>query len=385
MKIFFLSKDANWQHYRNEVLSYLARKNNATVKILTTGELKPHLKDNEVLKYKIFNNWFSNAGKLNFFPSAIWYILKNRPDCVLALNNSTNLTEYLCVILCRLMGIRFVWWTHGYDHKPNKSSFKQGLKNSYTSLFLKFANAVIVFSESGKAYLVKKGIGVKKIFVAPNTLDTDKLAGVKNRLESVFNRTEFIHEKFPNVPTDSRFILFSGRINHYKKVHNLIECLALTSKDRNDIHIVIIGDGAKSAEVKGLTKELGLESNVHFLGSIFDDEEVAKYFLLSDLFIIPGLVGLAIVHAFSYGKPLITEDISYHSPEIQYLIDGENGYFVPEDDVQKMADLILKSLANEAELQRLSKNALMTVQKSASIKNMTDSMYLALSGGDVKK
>jgi len=67
-----------------------------------------------------------------------------------------------------------------------------------------------------------------------------------------------------------------------------------------------------------------------FLGSIFNDEILNKWFSVSQLFIMPGYVGLAIIHAFCYSLPILTEKLSYHSPEIQYLKDGINGYLLSE-------------------------------------------------------
>ncbi len=378
MKIHFLSKDANWQHYRNETLTYLGKKYNANVEILTTGQLRPDIADNDVVKYKIFSNWFSNKDSINFFPSALLYIIRNRPDCVLALNNTSNLTEYLGVLICRILGIRFVWWTHGYDHKPVKNGLKRKFRHVYTRIFLKLGNAVVAFSQAGKDYLIKEGINAAKIFVAPNTLDTEKLSVVREELKSNFSREEFIAKNFVNVPLSSRFLLFSGRINHYKKVHNLVESLSLILKSHSNVHIIVIGEGPKKEEVIKLAHQLGIADHVHFKGGIFDPKEVGRYFMLSDLFVIPGLVGLAIVHAFSFGKPLITEDIDYHSPEIQYLKDGINGYMIPEDDIKKMAETIIKLLDNNELLLKLSEGALIAARNDASISNMVEAMYMAL-------
>lgn len=378
MKIYFLSRDANWQHYRNETLTYLGRKHNIKVEILTTDVLKSYLKENNVLKYKIFKNWFSQTSKFNFFPGALVYILKNKPDCVLALNNTTNLTEYLCVLLCRIMNIRFVWWTHAYDHKPIKNRLKRIIKNLYVLLFLKFSNSIITFSESGKKFLISKHFNSENIYVAPNTLDTEKLKETKETIAKSFIKQAFIKQAFGNIPSSSKFLLFSGRINHYKKVHNLINCLKILLEKQNNIHLIIIGEGHKKHEIVSQTEELGLTHNVHFLGAMFDQEEVGQYFMLSDLFIIPGLVGLAIVHAFSYGKPLITENINYHSPEIQYLKDGQNGFLVGEDNIREMANIILQLLNDDEMLLRLSKNALQTIQDDANISNMAAAMYNAM-------
>ena len=377
-KLFFISKDANWQHYRNEVLTYLAATHNLKVEILTTGTLKSYLKENEHLKYKLFKNYFSSSRKLNFFPGALFYIIKNRPKFVLALNNATNITEYVACILCFLMGIKFTWWTHGYDHKPVKGKFKRKIKDFYTLFFYKISNSIITFSEPGKLYLIEKGIKPGKIFVAPNTLDTDKLLSLKSKIIETFDRGDFISKNIPGAAIDDRFILFSGRINNYKKVDDLINALPLILQKQPNVHLIIVGDGEQKPNIENRTKELNLTGRVHFKGAIFDEVEVGKYFILCDLFVIPGLVGLAIVHAFCYGKPLITEDVSYHSPEIQYLKNNKNGFMVKENDLTDMADKIILLLQNEEKLKEMSFNCVETIKESASISFMTDAMYNAL-------
>lgn len=47
--------------------------------------------------------------------------------------------------------------------------------------------------------------------------------------------------------------------------------------------------------------------------------------LLARVFLMPGLVGLAILDAGAAGLPLVTTDYPWHSPEIAYLDPGVNG------------------------------------------------------------
>jgi glycosyltransferase involved in cell wall biosynthesis len=89
-------------------------------------------------------------------------------------------------------------------------------------------------------------------------------------------------------------------------------------------------------------------------------------------------VGLAIVHAFCYGKPLITENVSYHSPEIQYLKNGVNGFIVEENDLKEMSEKILSLLQNADKLKQMSIDCVKTIEENASISFMTSSMYKAL-------
>jgi 1,2-diacylglycerol 3-alpha-glucosyltransferase len=379
-KLLFISKDSNWQLYRNEVLTKFANEYNVEVEILTTGTLKNHLKENSRLHYKIFHNFFRQSGKCSFFPGAIRYILKTKPDVVLALNNTTQLTEYLALFICKLMGIKFVWWTHGFNHHQLKNQFFQSIKKKYALSFLSKGDSIITFSPAGKDYLVKNNIRAAKIFTASNTLDTDKLKKLKKSLSVNFNKEQFLLSKFPDYKesADSVVLLFSGRLNINKKVDNAIRTVKLLNDRGVCARLLIVGDGKEKEALVTLAASLNLHDRIYFAGSVFGDELVTPYFLASDLFIMPGYIGLAIVHAFAFDLPVITEDIKIHSPEIQYLKPGVNGCFVKENNAADMADTIMAINNDHTYLNKLKRGTKESVSNEANIHKMLSNMNAAL-------
>ncbi len=379
-KLLFISKDANWQLYRNEVLTKFANEYDVTIEILTTGTVKKHLKDNTRLHYKIFSNFFKQASKLSFFPGAIKHILKTKPDAVLALNNTTQLTEYIALFICKLTGIKFVWWTHGFNHHQLKNQFFQNIKKRYALSFLSQGDSIITFSPAGKDYLVKNNIRAAKIFTASNTLDTDKLQNLKKSLSVNFNKEQFLRSKFPcyKKSADSVVLLFSGRLNINKKVDNAIRTVKLLHDRGVCARLLVVGDGKEKESLISLTAQLGLQDQIYFAGSVFGDEMVTPYFLASDLFIMPGYIGLAIVHAFAFDLPVITEDIKIHSPEIQYLKPGVNGCFVKENNTADMADTIMAISKDHIYLDILKRGTRESVSNEANIHKMLCNMNAAL-------
>ena len=45
--------------------------------------------------------------------------------------------------------------------------------------------------------------------------------------------------------------------------------------------------------------------------------------------LLPGAVGLGVLDSFAFDVPLVTVDLPYHGPEIDYVRDGENGVKLP--------------------------------------------------------
>ena len=69
---------------------------------------------------------------------------------------------------------------------------------------------------------------------------------------------------------------------------------------------------------------------------------------LGRVLLMPGLVGLVVLNSFAYGLPMVTTDLPYHSPEIDYLIDGENGVMVKQaDDPDAYADAAIRVLLDQ--------------------------------------
>ena len=73
---------------------------------------------------------------------------------------------------------------------------------------------------------------------------------------------------------------------------------------------------------------------------------------LAKLLLMPGLVGLAIIDAFAAQVPIVTTNVPYHSPEIDYLIDGVNGEMTA-DNKEDYADRIVSLLRDENRLSDL--------------------------------
>jgi glycosyltransferase involved in cell wall biosynthesis len=93
-----------------------------------------------------------------------------------------------------------------------------------------------------------------------------------------------------------------------------------------DFEMIFIGAGPDDGKIKTAAKKVEW---IHYPGPKFNDEKV-PYFMMSKLFLMPGLVGLAVLDSFALETPLVTTDLPYHSPEIDYVVDGVSGVIVRE-------------------------------------------------------
>jgi glycosyltransferase involved in cell wall biosynthesis len=94
-----------------------------------------------------------------------------------------------------------------------------------------------------------------------------------------------------------------------------------------DFQLVVIGDGPDRGLVDAAARS---RPWVRVLGARTGDAMVDAA-ATGDVLLNPGLVGLAVLDAFALEIPMITIAGDHHSPEIEYLEDGENGIVLPRD------------------------------------------------------
>jgi len=144
--------------------------------------------------------------------------------------------------------------------------------------------------------------------------------------------------------TEEHIILAIGQMIHRKGFDVLLQA----AKDVDpDTGIYIVG-GEATEEYLRLREELGL-NNVHFLGFQKKDR-LAKFYKAADLFVLPtreDIWGLVINEALAYGLPTITTDRCVAGLEL--IEDGVNGYVVPVEDANALAEKIKVVLASDLE------------------------------------
>lgn len=108
------------------------------------------------------------------------------------------------------------------------------------------------------------------------------------------------------LPKDTKFILFAGRLHPQKELLLLVRAIAALG-DLN-LHLLIAGDGELATQVRAEIEQLGLSKRVTMLGAVVQDElaklhQVASVFVLSSAY--EGLP-LVVLEALACGTPVVT-------------------------------------------------------------------------------
>ncbi|TMQ13625.1 MAG: glycosyltransferase family 4 protein [Deltaproteobacteria bacterium] len=254
------------------------------------------------------------------FVQLAWRAVRDA-DLVVMEQGNKQLFNYFLVGLSQLGKKRVAYFGHGYNHQARSRTASEWLKRKLlTRIDWWFA-----YTDGVGRYLTEHGVDPDTITVVQNTIDTRELAEAVRAMGDGERRA--VRRRL-SISDRARVGLFCGSLYADKKLELLIAAARRIRERRPDFELVIVGDGPARDAMRAAAAELPF---VHYVGPAFGPDRAA-YFAISDAFLIPGLVGLAIVDAFAVGLPVFTTDIPIHSPEIEYLEPGINGLMTAHDD-----------------------------------------------------
>ena len=270
--------------------------------------------------------------------------LKKQYDAIVVCGYSSP-TAVLAMAYLRLCRIPFYMEVDGGLVRQD-GKLKHFVKKSLVCM----ANRWLSTGVHTTGYLIHYGAREERITHYPfsSLYERDILEVPVSRQEKEVLRREL------DIP-EKQMILAIGQMIHRKGFDVLLKA----AKDLDpETGIYFVGGEAKEEYWK-LREELGLK-NVHFLG-FQKKERLAQYYKAADLFVLPtreDIWGLVINEALAYGLPTITTDRCVAGLEL--IEDGINGYVVPVEDADALAEKIQAVLASD--LEQMGKAALEKVR-----------------------
>jgi glycosyltransferase involved in cell wall biosynthesis len=124
----------------------------------------------------------------------------------------------------------------------------------------------------------------------------------------------------------------------------LIEAAARLRGEGFPVALLLVGDGPERAALEQLAKERNVPA--HFAGACYDEAQLARFTMASNVTVAPGKVGLTAIQSLAFGTPVVThDDISDQMPEWEAIIPGRNGSLFRKNDVAALADSMRPWLA----------------------------------------
>ncbi len=213
-------------------------------------------------------------------------------------------------------------------------------RSNRRSLMLRaLEDAAQIFSvaDSLKRFVVGMGIDEDKVLVVGNGVDVEKFhpedrEGSRRKL---------------GLPLDARVLVTVGGLVERKGFHRVIDCLPGLMAELGEVHYLVVGgasgEGDWSDRLRQQVKELELDGQVHFLGSVAPDH-LRHVLSAADLFVLStrneGWANV-LLEAMACGLPIVATDVGGNS---EVVCREELGTIVPFGDESALCQAIADGL-----------------------------------------
>lgn len=329
---------------------YFGNKVETPIKTFDYNQLKGY---KETLANRYFHHfyWQKNSVKL-IFKSYKYYILDGEPYC---------LSSWIILLLAKLLNKKTIAWTHGWYGR--ESSIKRIIKKVFFSLH----NKLMVYNNYAIDLMEKEGISPNKMYCIANSMDSDKEKQLRNTLK----RTTIYREHFNN---DAPTIIYCGRIQKWKKLEMLVDCVKKLKQEGFLTNCVMVGKDVEDVHIDDYAKSQGVENQIWMYGPCYDDNILGELFYNAHVCVSPGNVGLTAIHSLTFGCPIITHgDFPYQGPEFEAIKPGITGDFFKRNDTDDLKQKMLPWLnINESQRETIRKAAFEEIDQKWNIHYQID-------------
>lgn len=312
------------------------------------------------------------AGRMHFFwdGAAIKHADPRKADVLVLGWNTRSLSLPIAAGRARKRGLGVVLWGHGFS--KSEAGWRRRLRDRVGVL----ADSVMFYNRAAAGRFSEVSGRTDDVFVALNTLDTAPISQAESWWRD--NPAELDAFKASHA-IDGPMILFVSRLLEDNKIDTLFAAAAKLAPDFPSLKIAVVGGGPDRERLQRRAQELGVADRVLMPGPVYEERELAPWFLASSVFCYPVNIGLSILHAMAYGLPVVTsDDIPSHNPEIEALRDHENGMLYDDGSPDDMAAKLRTIIANPDLRLKLGAEARRTAHEEFTLARMVDGMEAAI-------
>ena len=245
-----------------------------------------------------------------YSPFLFFRLVRYNPDVILAEGASSIIWASVAFLYAKCFRKKFIWWSFG-ALKGKKYLGVRALAQKWISCIERHADAVFTYSSQGEAYFLSIGVPPERIFKAINVIS------MQPKLDEIQKAGH--QEKRPGFN-----IAYVGAITSDKKLDVLVDAAKILGSKHPDIHLHIIGEGPYQKTLEEYAATDAADVDICFHGPASSGLNV----LLESfqVFVLPGLGGLAIVDGMLSSLPVISgladgTELDLISPECGFVTD----------------------------------------------------------------
>ncbi len=315
------------------------------------GELLQNEKKNININHNLLKSKLDLCGVLKLIR-----IMKKKNINILFIIH-TPLTLFWGILCAKIAGVK-ASITRFTSTNPNRHIRRRRIVNYLT---LNYADRIIAQAISHGEYLAKyEGVDSKKIVVINNSVDLERF----NKPVNDLNLRQEI-----GVPSAAPIVGIVANLRP-EKGHKVFLMAAKKVLDSfPQASFLIVGDGEERSVLEKITEELGIRSNVFFLGTREDIPRIITLFDVAVLASSPEVETFsnAVFEYMAASKPVVATDVGSIAEQI---IDGETGLLIQYEDSVALTEAILKFLNNRDSAKKMGDAGRERVKEKFNIQKM---------------
>jgi len=262
---------------------------------------------------------------------------------------------------------RLILTEHGRHFPDVVSPLRRGINRLMLDRLADVVTACCEFS--AKALSKNDGFAGRKIEIIENGIDAD-------RYENRRNRRELRHSL--GLADERRYLAMIARFHPVKDHAMLLRAFALVAATRNDVDLLLVGDGPLREKLETQVRDAGLTERVRFLGVRSDVPEILQAIDLFALTSVSEAASLTLLEAMASGLPVVVTHVG-GNPEI--VRQGIDGLLVPRGGENALAAAFIKVLDDPELASRMGENGRRRVDEHYRLERTIDryeNLYLRL-------
>lgn len=287
-------------------------------------------------------------------PAAAMQGIAGNYDVFILEGTFTHPTAWMGMMAAQARGKRVLLYTHGWKRRD-----KNALVGHLRLAFMRRADGILLYGQRAKAIASSFGISSGQLHVANNSLDYRAMVSVRETCSA--QQQQQLKERLFG---DHRLSVIAhlGRLTAAKRAALLLDACSMLIARGCKVGVLMIGDGPELLPLQNAAHLLDIPA--HFTGALYDEDQIGLMLSAADVLAAPGPVGLAAIHAMTYGTPVVAcDDWDLHGPEIEAVVSGQTGAFYRTGDAQALAAALLPFVVESTTRSRYASNAMTVIDR----------------------
>ena len=330
---YFFPHTGGSEQYVYKIARGLQEKYGWDVSVVTTNQDKKRLEKESLNGIKIYRLpvlfTFSNTPVNPFWYFQIKKIVKEEQPILINAHTPVPFIADIAALVSHK--ITYVLTYHGGSMLKKNSIFNIPIfiyENVFLNYVLRKAKIIICSSDY-----------IRNVFLKNRK---DKSLTINPGVDAV--------RKLVKKTSETKIVLFVASLaksQSYKGLEYLLKAFVAVRSRVKDVKLTVVGDGDALSDYKKLAKDLKIERNVVFTGSLYG-QKLNQMFKQSNVFVLPSLnesFGKVLIEAMAHGTPVIGTNVG-GIPDV--VTHGKEGFLVPPGDTAQLAKSIIRILENNS-------------------------------------